>query len=125
MRFKADENLPPAAVERLAAAGHDVASVKEQRLSGASDERLHQVVVREDRALITLDLDFADPLRFPTLGTAGLVVLRLPRPSRTLVIHAVETLLPLLEHERLQGRRWIVEPDRVRIHIPEDEELLP
>ena len=122
MRFKTDENIPPDAVVRLGAGGHDVATVHGQALSGTNDAELYRVVVAEDRVLVTLDLDFANPVRFPTSGTAGILVLRVARPSRALVLRAIESLMPLLEREPLRGRLWIVEHDRIRVHTPADEE---
>lgn len=40
MKFKLDENIGTTGKDLLEADGHDVMSVAEQNLSGASDERL-------------------------------------------------------------------------------------
>lgn len=64
MKLKLDENLGQAAVKLLKKAGHDVATVVEQKLSSASDHHLIQVCKEEDRCLVTLDLDFSNPLVF-------------------------------------------------------------
>lgn len=65
MRLKLDENLGARGAELLRAAGHDVATVYEQKLGSANDVRVLEVCVGEKRCLVTLDLDFANPLAFP------------------------------------------------------------
>lgn len=59
MKIKLDENLGERGATLFRAAGHDVASVPQQRLSGASDHQLIDVCHRESRCLVTLDLDFS------------------------------------------------------------------
>lgn len=54
MRFMADENLPPQAVELLRDAGHDTAWVREI-MPSASDDAVLARAMREDRIVITFD----------------------------------------------------------------------
>jgi predicted nuclease of predicted toxin-antitoxin system len=65
MKIKLDENIGRRGVELLTLAGHDVMTVRDQNLQGASDETLFNVCANEDRVLITLDHDFGQVLRFP------------------------------------------------------------
>ena len=46
------------------AAGHDAHSVVQQAVGGQPDERIIDVCSREQRALITLDLDFSNILTY-------------------------------------------------------------
>ncbi len=64
MKLKLDENLGNRGAELFRAAGHEVATVSEQLLTSASDEKLINTCHAEQRCLITLDLDFSNPLRF-------------------------------------------------------------
>jgi len=73
VKFKLDENLGSLGRQLLTDAGHDVSTVNEQQLSGASDKGLYGVCVQEHRVLITLDRDFGHALRFPPETTAGIV----------------------------------------------------
>ncbi|HVY91525.1 MAG TPA: DUF5615 family PIN-like protein [Bryobacteraceae bacterium] len=76
MKFKLDENLGSRTAGLIGEAGHDVQTVSDEKLNGAEDVRLYEVCASEDRCLITLDLDFADVVRFPPRAGAGIAVLR-------------------------------------------------
>ena len=90
MRFKLDENLGTRARELFIAEGHEAQTVRDQRMGGCSDQRLYEVCCSEKRCLITLDLDFADVIRFSPAQTSGIVVIRLPRsPSFALLAELV------------------------------------
>ena len=65
MRFKLDENLSRSVAEMFRTRGHDVMTVRDQKLQGASDEEVFEVSVGEGRALVTLDRDLGQVLRFP------------------------------------------------------------
>jgi hypothetical protein len=75
VRFKLDENLSRSVAELFRAAGHDVATVREQQLHGAPDEDVFDASVREGRALVTLDRDLGQVLRFPPAKSSGIVVI--------------------------------------------------
>jgi predicted nuclease of predicted toxin-antitoxin system len=122
MRFKLDENLSAQAAERLRSAGHDVETVASENLFGISDHALIQACREEERCLITLDLDFANPLIFPPNEYAGIVVLRL-RGAHNPVLEIgerIDTLLQALTTESPIRKLWIVEARRIRIYSPED-----
>jgi uncharacterized protein DUF5615 len=81
MRLKLDENLDVRLAPWLRSLGHDAQNIREENLNGAQDERVFEVAAAEQRSLVTLDLDFSDPLHFPPADTAGTIVLRPPVPS--------------------------------------------
>lgn len=115
MKFKLDENLSPSLSALFAAAAHDAHSVVEQALGGQPDERVIDVCRREQRALVTLDLDFANILAYPPASTAGIVVLRLPNQAHVTVEAAIGRALELLSREPVLRMLWIVEENRIRI----------
>jgi predicted nuclease of predicted toxin-antitoxin system len=89
VRIKFDENVHGDAREALAGWGHDVATVYEERLAGRPDVDIAAAVKAEGRCLVTFDLDFADPRRFPPAELAGLVVLRLRVPTSKLQVRRI------------------------------------
>jgi predicted nuclease of predicted toxin-antitoxin system len=116
LKFKVDENLPAEAALLFSDAGHDCCTVADQKLSGASDETVAQVCQDEQRALVTLDLDFADIRAFPPNDYAGLLVLRLKRLDKHSVLRSIGQVLTLLAVEPLMGKLWIVDESSARIH---------
>lgn len=122
MRFKLDENLDPRLAPLLAEGGHEADSVREEGLSGMTDDALYRTCCAEQRVLITLDLDFSDPLRFPAEGSGGIIVLRPRRNTLSLIRQTLVAALPALKRERLEGALWIVEPGRIRAHTPGGED---
>ena len=114
-RFKLDENLPRDAEELLRQAGYDVQTVLDQHLGGQPDPRILDICRREDRVLITLDLDFADIQVHPPASHAGVWVLRGPMQSIEMTLSLLRGALTLLRTEPSRGRLWIVEQGRVRI----------
>jgi predicted nuclease of predicted toxin-antitoxin system len=114
-KFKIDENLPVELAQLLAAAGHDAATVPDQNMGGAADPQLAIACQQECRAILTLDLDFADIRAYPPSDYAGIIVLRLARLDKLRLLAAIQRLIPSLDQEPLIGNLWIVEESRIRI----------
>src|ERR1051325_6342596 len=102
MNFKIDENLPVEAAELLRHAGHDAITVLEQGLAGSADVNLASVCQEENRALITLDVDFADIQAYPPAQFSGLVVLRLRRQDKPYVLQTLTRLIQMFSTEALE-----------------------
>lgn len=114
-RFKLDENLPRDAETLLCDEGHDVHTVLAEQLGGSPDPRVFDAAQREQRILVTLDLDFADIRAYPPGTHPGIWVLRPNLNSIRSTLVLLQSALLLLDNEPIQGRLWIIEPDRVRV----------
>jgi predicted nuclease of predicted toxin-antitoxin system len=115
MRFKTDENIHPELAEYLRENGHDALTVWDQGMRGRPDSDLAIVCQAEQRALITLDLGFADIRAYPPQQFPGLVILRLVHQGRQSVMAVFPRVVNLLKSEPIEGRLWIVDEHRVRI----------
>ena len=118
MKIKLDENFDARLVPLPAEGGHDVETVLSENMSGRPDEHIYETCRAEGRTLITLDLDFANPFRFPPGPTEGIVVLRPPRTVLPSIRATLVSVLDELKSRSLTGALWIVEPGRIRIHEP-------
>jgi predicted nuclease of predicted toxin-antitoxin system len=125
MKFGLDENLGPSVRQLFLDAGHDCSTVLEQKLSGAADPIVAAVCHEEGRFLVTLDTDFANPMRFPPANTAGVAVLRPgDDKSRAPLRSTVQTFLRFVESQSVASRLVVVDPLRVRIY-PRTDEFIP
>ncbi len=123
MKLKLDENLGKTAAAVLQAAGYDTRTVPEQRLCKATDREVITACQSERRCLVTLDLDFGNPLLFDPTKYSGIAVLRLPRkPSHQDLLDAAHTLTAALSRRDVAGKLWIVQRGRIREYQGEDSD---
>jgi predicted nuclease of predicted toxin-antitoxin system len=115
MKFKLDENLPLSALSIFRDNGFDVFNVREEGLTGCSDDHLISVCLKEKRVLVTLDLDFSDIRRYQPDGLNGIIVIRAYKQNNNYIISILKKIFPLLKVENLTGKLMIVEDDRIRI----------
>lgn len=120
MKLKLDENLSRSAADLFRQAGHDVHTVGDEGLLGAADHDVIFACQREQRGLVTLDLDFSNPLIFNPADYCGIMVLRTPgQPSHDDLLAVCQTLLLALQRETVVGRLWSIERGRVREYRPD------
>jgi predicted nuclease of predicted toxin-antitoxin system len=115
MRFKIDENLPAESAAVLCDAGHDALTIHDQRMVGEADARVASVCQSEQRALVTLDLDFADIRAYPPAEHHGIVVLRPHTQAKSAVLQLLTRVIPLVSTQPLEGNLWILQDNGLRI----------
>lgn len=115
MKFLLDENLSPRHARTLCALGHDAVSVVGLGLSGAPDCEVRATAIGSGRALITLDGDFANVIRYPPAETPGVIRLRLHPPTEDAIDSALRWLVARLAAVNLDGKLVVVDERKIRI----------
>jgi hypothetical protein len=128
VKLKLDENLGKRGAELFMAAGHETTTVAQQGLQGEEDRSLLDHCRGEQRCLVTLDLDFGNPLVFDPKDYAGIAVLRLPtQPTPDDLLEGCRTLIAGMASDDVVGKLWIVQRGRIREYRPdrpgEEEEV--
>lgn len=92
MKIKIDENLPSILVHELQELGHDVDDVHSEGLTGRIDGEIWEAARRENRFLITQDVEFSD-IRLHRPGThPGVLLVRLDKPSLAALLRLLRRL---------------------------------
>src|SRR5438309_394106 len=115
MKFKIDENLPLELADILRDENYDATTATAEGLSGKTDDAVLEVCKREERILITLDLDFSNVAAYPPRNYPGFIVLRPHHQDKQHLINLFRRLVPLLSVEPAPRRLWIVDESRIRI----------
>lgn len=118
MNFKLDENMLADLATHLREAGHEVADVVEEGLSGEDDPPVLTAATAEGRILLTFDLDFADVRHYPPGTHAGIVVFRLHDQRWRTLQGPVTRLLAGGKLEDLDKGLAIVDETQVRYKRP-------
>jgi predicted nuclease of predicted toxin-antitoxin system len=122
LKLKLDENFDARLIPDLLLEGFDADTVVSEGLGGSSDETVYETCKSVDRVLVTLDLDFSNPLRFQPEGTPGILIVR---PHRAVLSSVRATLwgaLARLKSGAARGKLWIVEPGRIREHLTRESD---
>jgi predicted nuclease of predicted toxin-antitoxin system len=115
VKIKLDENLPERLVAELAWLGHDVDTVRSERLAGHSDDEVWKAAQGEGRFLITQDLDFSDMRRYTPGTHAGLLLLRLIQPGREALLTRVALLFKNESVEAWTGCLVVATEHKLRV----------
>ncbi|MCL4872205.1 MAG: DUF5615 family PIN-like protein [Anaerolineae bacterium] len=118
MNIKLDENMPANLVAILENLGHDVDTIPQENLAGVEDNQVWAAAQRENRFLITQDLDFSD-LRLYAPGTHyGLLLVRMRNPGRMALTRKVEWLFQNEDVRNWQGCFIVATENKLRIRKP-------
>ena len=116
MKFKIDENLPKQSVELIRKKGYDSVTVSEEELTGIEDEKLIKICTKEQRCLVTADLDFANVISYPPEEYYGIVVMRPPKMTKKILLTLIDRFIEFLDKNEVKGKLLIIEINKIRIH---------
>jgi predicted nuclease of predicted toxin-antitoxin system len=118
LRIKLDENLPERLVAALGALGHDIDTVRAERLKGQPDPNVWSATQAAQRFFITQDLDFSDTRRYAPGTHAGPLLVRLTRPSRDALFQRVVAVFQTEIVESWTGCLAVVTDRKIRVRQP-------
>jgi predicted nuclease of predicted toxin-antitoxin system len=118
MRLKLDENLSRHLKPILIALGHDVLTAADEDLLSRPDVEVAACAAREDRILLTLDVEFADLRKYPPGSHPGIVLFRPVSLGPLSVNHFVERFARSTDLSGLSGCIAVVEPRGIRVRRP-------
>jgi predicted nuclease of predicted toxin-antitoxin system len=115
VKVKLDENVPRSARQVLIAAGHDVDTVIDEDLGGASDPQVVAAAAADERLLITLDRGLGDIRAYPPGSHAGILVLRPSDQSARTVAEALAEVVAGHDLTTLAGTVTVAQRGLLRI----------
>jgi len=105
-------------VAELEKLGHDVDTVRAEHLAEREDNEVWQAAQYAGRFLITQDLNFSDMRRFAPGTHAGLLLVRLAKPSRDALIFRISALFATEDVDQWRACLIVATDHKVRIKRP-------
>lgn len=119
LKLLIDENVRSEVFVFLKDAGHNVKKMP----AGISDAEVAECAAKENRIIITHDLDFSDIFIYPPQDYSGIIVLRILPPLANTTIRALANLFSALKPGEFEKRLIILEPGGFRIREAGEEFL--
>ena len=114
MRLLADLHISPRTVASLRALGHDVVRVSEVLPATATDQEIVAEALRDDRTILTQDLDFSALVAVSGRTRPSVISLRLTTARIDLVNQRLAQILPIVQQDVEAGSVVVVEDSRIR-----------
>jgi predicted nuclease of predicted toxin-antitoxin system len=115
MRFLADMGVSQRVVEWLRTNGHDAVHLRDEGLQRLPNGEIFQKAGREQRIVLTFDLDFGEILAATAAQIVSVVLFRLRNTRGDFVIQRLDDVLNQSSADLLQGAIVVVEDGRHRV----------
>jgi predicted nuclease of predicted toxin-antitoxin system len=114
VRILADVHISPRTVDFLRRLGHDVERVGQVLAATATDEEIVAAAIRDQRIILTQDLDFSAIVALSGLARPSVISVRLASSRIERVNDVLERELPHIEADLQDGALVTIQDDRVR-----------
>jgi predicted nuclease of predicted toxin-antitoxin system len=115
LRFLANLNSSPETVKSLRGEGWDIIRVSDLLPVNASDQNILELARKEDKVIVTQDLDFSALLALGGYSKPSVVTLRLTRSDPGTVSKRLSEIVPGKEKELRQGCAITIDDYSVRV----------
>jgi predicted nuclease of predicted toxin-antitoxin system len=115
MRFLADMGVSQQVMEWLRTNGHDTVHLRDEGLQRLPNGEIFQKAGREQRIVLTFDLDFGEILAASAGQIVSVILFRLRNPRADFVIQRLDDVLIQSSAELSQGAIVVVEDGRHRL----------
>jgi predicted nuclease of predicted toxin-antitoxin system len=113
MLFLADMGISLRVVNWLCSSGHD--HLRDEGLQSLSNGEVFRKAFREERIVLTFDLDFGEIVAASRATTVSVVLFRLRNTRADFVIRRLKIVLDQSAEELAQGAVVLVEDERHRV----------
>ena len=119
MRFLADMCVDVRIVKWLLRNGHDATHLRDQGLQKMPNGEIFEKAIREDRIVITFDLDFGEIAALTASRPTSVILFRLKNTRTLHVIERLSSVIERFEDALKRGSILTVEETRCRVrHFP-------
>jgi predicted nuclease of predicted toxin-antitoxin system len=115
MRFLADMGVSLRVVEWLRSSGHDAIHLRDEGLQRLPNGEIFRKAIREERIVLTFDLDFGEIVAGSGGGSVSVILFRLRNTRADFVIQRLKIVLEQSTEELTQGAVVLVEDGRHRV----------
>jgi predicted nuclease of predicted toxin-antitoxin system len=115
MRFVADMGVSLRVVEWLRSASHDAIHLRDEGLQTLANGEIFRKALREDRIVLTFDLDFGEIVAASAGRSVSVVLFRLRNTRADFVIARLKSVLEQSAEELARGAVVLVEDGRHRV----------
>jgi predicted nuclease of predicted toxin-antitoxin system len=115
LRFLADMGVSHQVVEWLRTKGHEAVHLRDEGLQRLPNGEIFQKAGREQRIVLTFDLDFGEILAASGRQIVSVILFRLRNTRTGFVIQRLDDVLNHSSAELMQGAIVIVEDGRHRV----------
>lgn len=115
MRFLADMGVSMRVVAWLRTFGHDAIHLREEALQKLPNGEIFRKAIREERIVLTFDLDFGEIVAASNGRAVSVILFRLRNTRADFVVQSLEIVLKQSARELAQGAVVLVEDGRHRV----------